>query len=78
MEKQLCTYPLLEILMEKTDEYHSIRAGSILKILEGGTGPWEIHRKYSFNMRVVLYRQFPARKTFQKSVKKCSQPPDGT
>lgn len=48
MEKQLCTYPLLEILMGKTDEYHSIRAGSILKILEDTYGiPIERHKLYS-------------------------------
>lgn len=34
MEKQLCTYPLLDILMEFTDENHSIRSKQILRILE--------------------------------------------
>lgn len=34
MEKQLCTYPLLEILVEHTDENHSIRSKVIMTILE--------------------------------------------
>ena len=34
MEKQLCTYPLLEILMEHTDLNHTIKTSDILRKLE--------------------------------------------
>ena len=54
----------------KEDQAEARRKRRALTIKEGGTSQWEIHRKYSFNMRVVLYRQFPARKTFHKLVKK--------